>query len=146
MNATPHHVGCAVHRIEESRDAYAAAFGLVRSTRAIDVLSQHVKVSFVELAKGFYLELIAPLDDQAKLGSFLRVGFYHLCFLVDDLDATRERLQARRYVPLPVFRAEAFDGHRCQFLVSPQQHLVEIAEMTPPAFERFFEENLAPPV
>lgn len=143
MNSTPHHVGCAVNALEEARDAYDG-LGLTRSTRPIPVQSQHVQVCFIELAPGFYLELIAPLDDRARIGSFLKVGFYHLCFLVDDLEEARQRLRPRGYYELPAFDSEAFDGHRCQFLISPQRHLIELAEMRPQAFARFFRKNLTP--
>src|ERR1035437_9528860 len=92
ISMTPHHIGCAVSQIEDSYETYAGALGFGRRTRSFDVTSQHVRVCFADLGNRFYLELIAPLDDKAKLSSFLKVGFYHLCFLVDDLSAARKHL------------------------------------------------------
>ena len=100
------------------------------------------RVCFVELGDGFYLELIAPLDDKARLTSFFKVGFYHLCFLVDDLDAARAHLTARRFTELPAFASEAFAGNLCQFFVSPQSHLIELAQMSKTEFADFFSANL----
>jgi len=142
VNATPHHVGCAVKDLEDSCATYAMALGLTRRTRAFDVASQHVRVCFVELADGFYLELITALDEKAKLGSVLKVGFYHLCFLVDDLYVAREHLRAQRFYALPAFESEAFAGSLCQFFLSPQAHLIELAQTSTRNFGEFFRANL----
>ena len=104
--------------------------------------SQHVRVCFLELNNGFYLELIAALDDEAKIASFLKVGFYHLCFLVEDLYTARERLRAHHCFPLPEFESEAFSGKLCQFFLSPHNHLIELAEMSSQKFNSFFKDNL----
>jgi methylmalonyl-CoA/ethylmalonyl-CoA epimerase len=143
MNATPHHIGCAVNQLENSCATYADAFDLTRRTRSFDITSQHVRICFVELANSFYLELITPLNDKARLASFFRIGFYHLCFLVEDLGAAREHLIAQRFFPLHAFESEAFDGNLCQFFLSPQKHLIELAQMSTPAFGEFFRANLA---
>lgn len=142
LNATPHHIGCAVNQLEDSCATYADALGLKRRTRSFDIASQHVRVCFVELANCFYLELITPLNDKARLGSFLRTGFYHLCFLVDDLDAAREHIGSQRFFALPAFESEAFAGGLCQFFLSPQGHLIELAQMSTKDFGDFFCANL----
>jgi catechol 2,3-dioxygenase-like lactoylglutathione lyase family enzyme len=143
MNATPHHIGCAVNQLEDSCATYANALGLRRRTRSFDVASQHVRVCFVDLGNRFYLELITPLNNRANLSSFLRSGFYHLCFLVDDLDSARTRLKARRFSALPAFESEAFAGGLCQFFLSPQRHLIELAQMSTEDFDKFFCANLS---
>jgi hypothetical protein len=142
MNLTPHHIGCAVNQLESSCETYTSALDLKRRTCAFNIASQHVRVCFVELGNRFYLELITPLNDKAKLSSFLRIGFYHLCFLVDDLSAARERLKAQRFCALPVFESEAFAGNLCQFFLSPQEHLIELAQMSAKDFDDFFCANL----
>lgn len=143
MDATPHHVGCAVELLEDAYETYGGVLGLRRRTRPFDVASQNVRVCFVELVGGFYLELVAPLDEKAQLASFLDAGFYHLCFLVDELGAAREHLKARGFFTLDAFASEAFGGNLCQFFLSPQEHLIEIAQMSPQNFGAFFRANLA---
>ena len=91
MIGAPHHVGCAVHRLADGVATYGAALGLTRRSRPIAVTSQNVEVCFLEITGGFFLELVAPLNERARLSSFLRGGFYHLCFLVDDLRGGRRR-------------------------------------------------------
>jgi catechol 2,3-dioxygenase-like lactoylglutathione lyase family enzyme len=142
MNATPHHIGCAVSQLEDSYATYSDALGLSRRTRSFDIASQHVSVCFVELGKCFYLELVTPLNEKAELAPFLRLGFYHLCFLVEDLEAAREHLKAERFFALPAFESEAFAGGLCQFFLSPQKHLIELAQMSTQGFEEFFRANL----
>lgn len=139
---TPHHIGCAVTDLEASAATYCEAFGLERRSRCFDIASQHVRVCFLELLPGFYFELVGPLDEDSKLEPFLRAGFYHLCFLVDDLGAASARLQAQHFHALPAFSSEAFAGAPTQFLMSPRLHLIELAQMSPGDFAAFFAGNL----
>ena len=142
MNATPHHIGCAVRQLATSCTTYSRAFGLRRKTRSFEVASQRVRVCFLELGQHIYLELVEPIDGETHLESFLKTGFYHLCFLVENLGTTRERLRALRFAPIPEFASEAFGGALCQFFVSPQRHLIEVAQMSRTDFAAFFNDNL----
>lgn len=139
-----HHVGCAVADLDAACAPYAGALGLARRTRAVRIESQQVEVCFLELRPGFYLELIAPLEGNSKLARYLQNGFYHICFLVEDLEASRARLKSNRFVPLPAFESEAFGGNLCQFFLSPQAHLVELCQMEEGSFEALFAASLAP--
>ena len=68
MHGSPHHVGCAVDNLSDAVTTYADAFGLRRRTRPFDVSSQRVRVCFLELGHHVYLELVAALDDRARVG------------------------------------------------------------------------------
>ena|SRR5688572_5465281 len=143
MNATPHHVGCAVAHLDDAVNMYARALDVQRMTRAFDISSQHVRVRFVELSNGLYLELISPVDSRARLASFMRAGFYHMAFLVDDLGRARSHLRAQGLFDLPLFESEAFNGRPCQFFQTPQQHLIELVEMSSADFAGFFNAHLS---
>ena len=141
---TPHHVGCAVKTLESGLATYSQGLKLVRRSRAFDVTAQGVSVCFLELRAGFYLELVAPnAAKQTRLSSYLRHGFYHLCFLTDDMSAARAHLKERQFAALPAFTSEAFAGELCQFFVSPESHLIELAQLAPHDFESFFAQNSA---
>lgn len=142
LTTKPHHIGCAVANLNACQATYANALGMRRRTRPIDVASQEVRVCFVELADHFYLELVTPLGGNSKLARFLTIGFYHLCFLVDDMDVAKSHLKSQRFLPLQEFRSEAFAGGRCQFFLSPQEQLIELAEMSSKGFDEFFLANL----
>jgi catechol 2,3-dioxygenase-like lactoylglutathione lyase family enzyme len=143
VKLSPHHVGCAVKDIQSSVATYSDVLMLSRRTRNFEVASQGVSVCFLQLHEGFYLELVEPRDAKSKLSNYLKVGFYHLCFLTEDVDAARARLREQGFVALPHFSSEAFSGARCQFFVSAQMHLIELAEMSPTDFQKFFSANLA---
>ena len=93
---------------------------------------------FVELVPHFYLELVHAASDTARLGPYLKTGFYHLCFLVDCLESARAGLKARGFSALPSFPSEAFDGASCQFLINSEHQLIELAEISPSRFDTFF--------
>lgn len=94
------------------------------------------------MSAGFYLELVMPLNENARLGTCMKVGFYHLCMLVEDLETSRKHLKAQQFSPLPSFSSEAFAGAPCQFFFNPQRHLIELAQISTAAFEDFFHANL----
>lgn len=142
LGLTPHHIGCAVTTMETGMATYVETLKLVQRSRAFDVPSQGVSVCFIQLATGFYLELVSPHPGQTKLSNYLRTGFYHLCFLTADLTGARAYLKNRRFTALPAFNSEAFDCAPCQFFLSPELHLVELAEMAPDAFHEFFLRNV----
>lgn len=139
MTMRPHHVGCAVRDLETSAATYLHIG--TRRSRTFEVRSQAVNVCFIELGAGLYLELIEGTGEGSPIERYYRTGFYHLCFLVDDLERARAQL-GREFRSLPAFESEAFDGHRCQFLVTPESHLIELAETTLEDFSRFFEANV----
>ena len=131
--------------MSESCATFARSLGSKRRTRAFDISSQQVSVCFVELSDSFYLEFVTPFEGNNKLARFLGVGFYHICFLVDDLKAAEERLRAEQFFALPPFESEGFAGRWCQFFLSPQRHLIELAEISLTDFREFFCANLDNP-
>jgi catechol 2,3-dioxygenase-like lactoylglutathione lyase family enzyme len=141
MNLIPHHVGCAVTDLEKTAKTYLSAFAVKRRTRSFDVQTQGVSVCFLDLGNHVYLELVQSSSHGSKLESYLKTGFYHLCFLVDDLAQWRGRLMRQRFAPLVPFTSEAFGGAACQFFLSPQMHLFELAELSREDFEHFFAAN-----
>ncbi len=80
IKSTPHHIGCPVSDLARSCEIYSAAFGLRRRTRAFDVSSQGVRVRFLELQMAFYLELVMPVGEEARLGRYLKHGFITYAF------------------------------------------------------------------
>lgn len=128
--------------IEESLRTYSSTLGFQRHSKLFDVASQHVRVCFIELEPGIYLELVKPTKSGTPIEQFIKVGFYHVCFLVQDLKAAVDFFRDQQLVGLTPFASEAFDGHQCQFLISPQRQLIELAEMTRQSFNSFFESTL----
>lgn len=91
-----HHVGIVVRSIAESLPFYRDTLGLTAGG-TIDVPGQPVRVVFLEGASG-RIELLEPTDATSGVARFLaergRSTLHHVCFLVDDLRGTLDRLQA----------------------------------------------------
>jgi len=123
-----HHVGCAVKSIADALPAYRPLFPNIGEP--ILVSSQKVRVCFIEMRPGIYLELVEPAAEDSTVNVFLKKGisYYHNGFLVDDFDAAAAELESQGCRPLAVFHSEAFGGRRCQFFMNTALHWIEIIE------------------
>lgn len=95
MNLGPlHHVAIAVPRIEEALPFFRDTLGLP-ADHIREIPDQHVRVVFLGDAKG-RLELIQPTDGESGVAKFVaergRPTLHHVCYVVDDLARTLERL------------------------------------------------------
>jgi methylmalonyl-CoA/ethylmalonyl-CoA epimerase len=87
------HLGVAVASLDEAVKAWEA---LGFSTGPIhDVPSEKVRAAFLPAGEARF-ELLEPTEPGSVIARFLekRSGLHHVCVLVDDLDATLERLRA----------------------------------------------------
>jgi hypothetical protein len=125
---TFHHVGCAVKDIGRAIEAYGP---VARSVgEIVNIESQKVRVCFVEVGPGSYIELVEAAGDPSPISQLLakRMSFYHVGFLTRTFDAALEDLQGQGYLHLNTFHSEAFGMRRCAFLATPVAHLIEIIE------------------
>jgi methylmalonyl-CoA/ethylmalonyl-CoA epimerase len=85
------HVGVAVPDIDVAIAMYRDVFGCTDITEPKDLPPQGVTFSFVNLPTG-QVELIQPYGDSSPISKFLarnpRGGQHHICFEVEDIDAT----------------------------------------------------------
>lgn len=90
------HVAIAVPDLEAATATYRDTLGAKVSQP--QVLAEHgVRVVFVELPNT-KIELLEPLGDNSPIQAFLdrngAGGMHHVCYEVDDIIATRDRLKA----------------------------------------------------
>ena len=123
-----HHVGLLVESISEALVHYTALFGEDRISAPVIVRSQKVRVCFIRIGPGQFLELVEPLADDSAVSGLLkkRIGYYHMAYTVDLLPPTVERMEQLNYKAMEYFESEAFPGQKCIFLVTPEGHLVEL--------------------
>jgi catechol 2,3-dioxygenase-like lactoylglutathione lyase family enzyme len=126
--AALHHVGCAVRDLTASLQHYKQLLGAPRRSPVFSVTSQGVEVCFVELGPNVYLELICGSAPGSVVDRYTKTGFYHLCFSVENIASMVETL-GPQYRALPAFSSEAFGGRKCQFVVNPELHLIELVEI-----------------
>ncbi len=89
------HIGIAVHDIEEARQPYET-LGLT-VTHVKEVSDQQVKVAFLPVGDT-EVELVQPTTADSGVARFLEnrgEGVHHLCFEVDDIEATLADLKAQ---------------------------------------------------
>jgi methylmalonyl-CoA/ethylmalonyl-CoA epimerase len=128
-----HHIAYAVADIREYVDTFLKPlFGEVEIGEIFSDPIQKVRVAFVAAPSGPLIELVeAAADDSPvkKLVGSVRGGLYHVCYEVDDMEATIARFRKLRCLPLgsPV-PAVAFGGRRIVFLMTPQRDLIELVE------------------
>jgi methylmalonyl-CoA/ethylmalonyl-CoA epimerase len=90
-----HHLGVAVHDLDEAVDTYGRLFGAEVEHRA-QVDDQGVEAAAVLVGAG-RVELLAPLGDETPVGRFLAKrgpGMHHVAYEVDDVRAELDRLSA----------------------------------------------------
>ena len=141
-----HHIGYAVADIPDYIEGVLnPVFGGSAVSQSWDDPIQQVRVCFVEMPNAAFpfpgsadqagrtlIELVQPLSEDSPIHKIIgsqRGGVYHLCYEVDDLDATMKSLRKQRFLPLgkPV-PAVAFEGRRIVFLMTPQRDLIELLE------------------
>lgn len=90
------HIGIAVQNIDAALKFYADALGLELARTDTEVGQKSV-VAFMP-AGASEVELIEPIGEESPVTRFLAKrgeGIHHICFEVDDLEATLARLKAR---------------------------------------------------
>jgi methylmalonyl-CoA epimerase len=90
-----HHLGVAVHDLDEALDTYQGLFGAELEHRAL-VADQGVEAAAVLVGSG-RVELLAPLGADTPVGRFLASrgpGMHHVAYEVESVGAELDRLAA----------------------------------------------------
>ncbi|MBU1319889.1 MAG: methylmalonyl-CoA epimerase [candidate division Zixibacteria bacterium] len=111
------HVAIAVRDIEKQLGLFCGILGVPQG-EIIDVPSQGVKVAFLELPN-VRLELIAPLDETAKLNKYLDKrgeGLHHISLSVDDISDAIDGLADKGVEPIDEMPRSGAEGKLVAFL------------------------------
>ena len=90
-----HHLGVAVHDLDEALETYMRLFGAELEHRAL-IEDQGVEAAAVLVGSG-RVELLAPLGEETPIGKFLASrgpGMHHVAYEVDDVRSELDRLSA----------------------------------------------------
>jgi catechol 2,3-dioxygenase-like lactoylglutathione lyase family enzyme len=125
-----HHTGLLVENIEKSLDHYLQIFGEDNISEIYNIKSQKVRVCLIKNGRNSYLELVEPINNDSSLKKMLkkRISYYHVAYIVKNIDDALKFLENLNYKALEVFNSEAFNGRSCVFLYSPDAHLIELIE------------------
>ena len=133
-----HHIGIAVREIEKTAAVYVQG-GYKQSVTTFDP-EQNVNICWLTKNGMPTVELLAPVDDTSPVCKTLEkngVIPYHICYIVDDIEATVGELRKMKYV-IVVKTVEAPAIHNCKvcFLFNKNVGLIELVES--PAEITFF--------
>src|SRR5262249_10942699 len=127
-----HHVAYVTQNVERKAAQLASLLGLRMAGAPVVDTVQGVRIQFMELGDGGLLELLEPHGAKSPVQRHLTKGggLYHLCFEVEDLDGTLQRLRDTGNVvvvcePVP---APAIENRRVAFIVTEDRDLVEFVE------------------
>jgi methylmalonyl-CoA/ethylmalonyl-CoA epimerase len=91
-----HHIGIAVHSLDEALKFYRDTLGLpVQASATVE--DQGVKAALLTIGQS-EIELLEPLSPESGVGKFLErrgEGLHHICFQTDDVAAELEGLKAK---------------------------------------------------
>lgn len=100
-NATFHHIGTAVVSIEKVKPFYLS-MGYTVSDTVVEPV-QKVYVAYARKDGYPTIEMLEPLDDTSPVKGILKKNGntpYHICFAVDDLNATIIEMRKEGFRPL----------------------------------------------
>jgi methylmalonyl-CoA/ethylmalonyl-CoA epimerase len=127
-----HHVAYVTRNIEQKAAQLAVLLGCRPTGPSVIDEVQGVRIQFVEMKDGSLLELLEPYGAKSPVERHLQKGggIYHLCFEVEDLEGTLQRLRdtgdamvVRDPTPAP-----AIDNRRVAFVVTADRDLFEFVE------------------
>src|SRR5262245_11039393 len=127
-----HHVAYVTQNVEKKAAQLTDLLGFRPAGPVVVDPIQGVRIQFMKMGDSGLLELLEPHGEKSPVQRHLQKGggLYHLCFEVDDLDATLQRLRdtggavvVREPVPAP-----AIDNRRVAFVVTASRDLIEFVE------------------
>jgi len=126
-----HHIGIVTRNFEKAVKIYIT-MGFKVSMEPVEVISQQVRICFLEKPSHPTIELIEPLGDHSPVKNLLQKcgsGPYHLCYRTNDLQKTTDDLRAEKFLILskPV-ASNAFDNYLIIFAYKEEIGLIEIVE------------------
>jgi methylmalonyl-CoA epimerase len=92
------HIGIAVETLEMGK-AFYEGLGF-KNMYIEEVPSEKVRVGMFELLNEARIELLEPTHETSPISKFLKnrgPGIHHICFKVEDIQATMKKLTAQGY-------------------------------------------------
>jgi methylmalonyl-CoA/ethylmalonyl-CoA epimerase len=123
------HVGLAVRSIAEALPFFREILGLKEESLAG---TDGARIAGVD-AGGTLVELLEAVDEESPIAKFIAKrgpGIHHICFSVDDLDATLERCREKGVRLIDDVARVGAEGKRIAFLhpASTAGILIELTE------------------
>jgi methylmalonyl-CoA/ethylmalonyl-CoA epimerase len=133
---TLHHIGYVVASIADAAPQFQKSLNVEWNGLVIHDPAQMVRVTFLpaHAPGGVTLELVEPAGPRSPVTKFLAAGggLHHVCYEVADLASQMALSKAAGDVMVRVpMRAQAFQGRRICWFITPARLLVEYLEKSP---------------
>lgn len=128
------HIAIAVRNMEDAEKLYETALGLKVTHREV-VNEQGVRASMLQTDSGdTTIELLEPIGRDSPIRKFLEKrgeGIHHICFNVDDIELTLERLKKQGIRLINEAPRPGVDGTKVAFLHPKALNgvLIELVEL-----------------
>jgi len=128
------HIAILVEEIDEALHFWRDALGL-KVTRVEEVPGQDAVVAFLPVGD-MEIELVKSTSDESGVARYLKKrgpGIHHICFEVDDIEASLESLKASGVRLINNEPIMGTNGKRIAFVHPESTHgvLVELYELSP---------------
>jgi len=128
------HIAIVVEEIEDALHFWRDALGL-KVTHVEEVPDQASVVAFLSVGNT-EIELVKPTSDESGVARYLKErgpGIHHICFEVDDIEASLESLKASGVRLINSEPVIGTNGKRIAFVHPESAHgvLVELYELSP---------------
>jgi catechol 2,3-dioxygenase-like lactoylglutathione lyase family enzyme len=127
-----HHVAYVTRNLEQKAAQLSGLLGFRSAGEPVVDTVQGVRCQFMQMGDGGLLELLEPHGEKSPVLRHLQKGggLYHLCFEVDDLEGTLQRLRdtGEAVVVCEPVPAPAIDHRRVAFVVTADRDLIEFVE------------------
>ncbi len=125
-----HHVGYLTKDLNKAQDEFLALGFVVEQEKAYD---EHRKINISFIVNGNYrVELIEPVDDSSPMYPLLKRYKntpYHICYEVDDLEASIAELSTKGYTVMQEpLEAPCIENKRVSFLINSNLGIIELVE------------------
>jgi methylmalonyl-CoA/ethylmalonyl-CoA epimerase len=129
-----HHVGFVVQSIEAAMPGFLNSMNGTWDEKIIHDPIQAVKVAFLSTpGTDVQIELVEPAGDRNPVSVFLAKGggLHHVCYQVEDCDATIAAMRERKALLVKRSRpAAAFGGRRIAWMLTAEKLLIEFVELS----------------
>lgn len=122
------HLALVVSDMKRSTDFYSGILGFQRVFEIPDDKGSPW-ISYFKIGKGQFIELFHP-HGEAAADTQARLGFSHMCFLVDDLKATEAQINRRGgALDKPIKLGK--DGNWQGWIRDPDGNRIELMQIMP---------------
>lgn len=125
-----HHIGYLVKKMDKAIENFQNMGYHIKDEMMYDS-TRDIDICFLEM-NGYVIELVSPCSKESVVYDQLKrqgVGPYHICYEVENLEESIDKLREQRYVlTQEPMKAPAISDRRVAFMYNNSIGLIELVE------------------